>query len=140
MVAFLAGRLRCLAVAEFQPRQHGFADMDTAVVDDIGLHHFPTVCLLNLSDRIAQQVVAHMPEVKRFVGVRRRVLHHHQGGAYPFPLPKRKGFFRRPLKVAVLIVGIDGLELVDPERVGDREIKKSLYRVVFGYQFFAVSH
>ena len=28
----------------------GFADMDTAVIDDIGLHHFPAIRLLNLRD------------------------------------------------------------------------------------------
>ncbi len=52
VIPFLTGTLRRLTVAELQPCEHGFADMNTAVVDDIRLHHFPSVRLLDLSDRI----------------------------------------------------------------------------------------
>ena len=52
VITFLAGTLRRLAVAELEPCEHGFADMNTAVIDYVGLDHFPSVCLLDLSDRI----------------------------------------------------------------------------------------
>ena len=50
VVTFLAAILRCLAVAELLPSEHGFADMNTTVVNDICLHNIPTVRFLNLSD------------------------------------------------------------------------------------------
>ena len=70
MVAFLAGRLRCLAVAELEPCEHGLANMDSAIVDDIGLDDFPSVCLLDLGNRITEQVITHVTEVKGFVSIR----------------------------------------------------------------------
>ena len=78
VVAFLAGRLGRLAIAELQPCEHGFADMYAAVVDDVRLHHFPAVGLLDLRNRPAKQVIADVTEVQRFVGVWRTILHHHQ--------------------------------------------------------------
>ena len=77
-VAFLARSLRCFSVAELQPSQHRLADMNTAVVHDVGLHHAVAVSLHDLRQRPAEQVVAHVSEVERFVGVGRRVLDHHQ--------------------------------------------------------------
>ena len=52
--------------------------MDAAVVDDVRLDDLPSVGLLDARDRIAEQVIAHMPKVQRFVGIRGRVLDHHQ--------------------------------------------------------------
>ena len=59
------------AVAPFQPCQHGFADMDTAVVDDIGLDHAITVGLQYFCQAVSQQIVADVPQVERLVGVGR---------------------------------------------------------------------
>ena len=83
-----------------------------------------------------------MSEVQRFVRIRGGVLHHHQGGVYPFPLPKGKGFFRRTLKASIVLVGVDGLELLYPERIGDTEVEKTLHGVIFSdqltfHEFFA---
>ena len=92
VVTFLAAILRCLAIAELLPCEHRLADVNTTVVDDIhrladvnttvvddiGFHYVPAVCLLNLSDRVAKQVIAHVTEVQRLVGVRRRVFYHHE--------------------------------------------------------------
>ena len=69
VVAFLATILRCLAIAEHLPCEHRFADMNTAIVHDIGLDYVPSVGLLNLSDGVTKQVVAHMSEVQRLVGI-----------------------------------------------------------------------
>jgi hypothetical protein len=52
--------------------------MYTAVVDDIGLHNLVAADAEKARQRITEQVVADMTEVKRLVGVRRRVLYHHE--------------------------------------------------------------
>ena len=51
MIAFLAAGFGRFAVAEFLPSKHGFADMYSAIVDDIGLDDFPAVSFLYLGDR-----------------------------------------------------------------------------------------
>ena len=48
MVALLAAGLRSLAVAPLEPCQHALADVYTAVVYDIGLHHAVAVGFHNL--------------------------------------------------------------------------------------------
>ena len=63
MVAFLAGRFGSHAVAPFLPGEHGLADMDTAVVYDIGLNHFVTIGFQDLRQAIAQQVVTYVTQV-----------------------------------------------------------------------------
>ena len=78
VVTFLAAVFWSLTIAELLPCEHRLADMNTTVVHDIGLYYIPTICLLNLCDRVAKQVVAHVTEVQRFVGVWRRVFHHHE--------------------------------------------------------------
>ncbi len=118
MVAFFAGTLGRLAVAEFQPRQHGFADVNAAVIDDIRLHHFPSVRLLNLSDGVTEEVIPHMPEVQRFVGVRRGVLDHHKLMAIRL--------------ASVIRVGVYRFELFYPETVCYTKVQKTLHGVVFG--------
>ena len=52
--------------------------MDATVVDDIGLHHLVAVGLHDFGQAEAQQVVAHVSQVQRLVGVGRGVLDHHQ--------------------------------------------------------------
>ena len=78
MVALLARRLRRAAVAPFLPCQHRLADVYAAVVDNVRLHHPVAGGFQNLRQRIAQQIVAHMAQMQGFVGVWRRILHHHQ--------------------------------------------------------------
>ena len=78
VVALLAGRFGCCAIAPLEPSKHRLADVDTAVVDDIGLDHLVTVGLHNLGEAVAQQVVAYVAQVQRLVGVGRGVLNHHQ--------------------------------------------------------------
>ena len=78
MVALLAACLGCLAVAPFQPGQHALADMNAAVVNDIGLHHLVAVGLHHISQCPTQQVVTHMTQVEGLVGVGTRVFNHHQ--------------------------------------------------------------
>ena len=69
VVAFLAGRFRCGAVAPFLPCQHRLADVYAAVVHDVGLHHAVAVGGHDLRQRPTQQVVAHVSQVERLVGV-----------------------------------------------------------------------
>ena len=71
MVAFLARRLRRLAIAKAQPCEHRLADMNTAVVDDIGLHHLPAVGLLNTRNRTAEEVVSYVSQMEGLVGIGR---------------------------------------------------------------------
>ena len=82
MVAFLARRFGSHAVAPFLPCEHGFADMDAAVVYDVCLYHLVAVRFHDLGQAVAQQVVAHMSEVERFVGVGRRIFDHDQRGLF----------------------------------------------------------
>ena len=70
VVALLAAGFWCLTVAVFQPCKHGFADVDTTVVDNIRLHYLVSVSLHNLRQRPTEQVVAHMTEVQGLVGIR----------------------------------------------------------------------
>ena len=69
MIALLATRLRSFSVAPFLPSQHRLADMDATVVDDIGFHHLVAVGRHDLRQRPSQEVVAHMTEMERLVGV-----------------------------------------------------------------------
>ena len=78
VVALLAGGLGRCAVAPLEPGEHRLADVDTAVVDDVGLDHLVAVGLHDFGQAVAQQVVAHVSQVQRLVGVGRRVLDHHQ--------------------------------------------------------------
>ena len=102
--------------------------MNTTVIDDIGLHHFPSVRLLDLRNRITEQVITHVTEVQRFVGVRRRILHHHEG-MYHLVIYHLAIW---TIETTVVIVGIDALELVNPERIRDTEVQEALYGIVFG--------
>ena len=95
VVAFLARRFGSFAVAVFQPRQHRFADVDSAVVHKVHLLYVVAVGFEQFRHRPAEQVVAYVAEVQRFVGVRRRIFHHYRGFA---------AF--RGLKAILLCIGI----------------------------------
>ena len=112
MVALHARRGGGLAAAVEFPRQHRLADMDTAVVHQIGLDDRVAVGREDLRHGVAQQVIADMAQVQRLVGVGRRVLDHH-GAA------RRRG-------LAEMFVGGDLLEAGRPERAVEREVQESL--------------
>ena len=137
VVAFLTAGLRRLAVTELQPCEHGLADMNTTIIDNIGLHYFPSVRLLNLRNRITQQVITHMTQVQRFIGVRRRVLHHHQR-MYDFfihfvhTICFAVWIIYHLVIMTVLIVRINRFKLIDPELITDHKVQKSLHGIVFG--------
>ena len=78
MIAFLTAGLRRLAVTELEPCEHGLADMDASVVDDVGLDDLPTIRLLNLRNRITEQVITHMTQMQRLIRVWRTIFHHHE--------------------------------------------------------------
>ena len=91
--------------------------MNTTVVDDVGLDHFIAVCLHDLSQRPAEEVVAHVTEVERLVGVRRRVLDHDE----------RAIFSNRLL--AELRVSVDGVQESYPSGRSDRKVEETLNHV-----------
>ena len=78
VVALHARRSGCLAVAVKLPSQHRLADMDAAVVHQIGLDDVMTVGPEYLRHGVTQQVVADMAQMQGFVGVGRRVFDHHR--------------------------------------------------------------
>ncbi len=57
--------------AELLPCQHAFADVDAAVVHEVGLDDPVAARLQNLRYRITEQVVADVPQVEGLVGVGR---------------------------------------------------------------------
>ena len=122
VVAFFAARLRCFAVAKEFPRQHRFADVYAAVVDDVGFHHAPAVGLLYFADAIAQKIVAHMSQMQRFIGIRRRVFHHHE----------RRVVGR--CAVSELRIGIDFVQHVDPISIADGQIQESFHGIEIGHK------
>ena len=60
VVALLARRLRCAAVAPLQPSQHTLADVDATIVDQVDAHHSLAVGFHDLGDAPAKKVVADM--------------------------------------------------------------------------------
>ena len=120
VVALFARRFGSLAVAPLQPGQHTLTDMDAAVVHDIGLHHAIAVGSHDLCKRPAQQVVADVSQVERFVGVGRRIFYHDEG---------RVG---SSLLLAKLLVGVDVVEQSHPCLLGDDKVQKTFHNIVFG--------
>ncbi len=78
MVALLSGLLGSHAFAPFLPCEHRLADVYAAVVDDVGLHHTVAARLEYLRKAESEQIVAHMSQMERLVGIGRRVFHHGQ--------------------------------------------------------------
>ena len=71
VVAFLSGRFGCGAFAPELPCEHRLADMDAAIVHDIGFHHAVAASLEDAGEGVAKQVVADMAKVEGFVGIGR---------------------------------------------------------------------
>ena len=121
VVALLAGRLRRGALAPLLPREHGLADVDAAIVDDVRLDHPVAVGLEDAREAIAKQIVAHVAEVKGLVGVRRRVFDHDEG---------RLG---RDGPCAERVVGMDRAECLHPAAAGDGEVEEAFDHVEVGH-------
>ncbi len=91
--------------------------MYAAVVHDVGLDHLVAVGLQDLRQGVAQQIVAHMSQMQRLVGVGAGVLHHHQRTVLV------------SLDNAVIRVVGDGLEHVEPIMLADHYIEEALDHV-----------
>ena len=117
VVALLAGSFRSFAIAPLEPGEHRLTDVDTTVVNDVCLDYLVAVSLHNLSQRPAEEVVAHMTQVKRLVGVRRRVLDHDERAL----LCDR---FLTELRVSV-----DGVQESYPSGRSDRKVEETLNHV-----------
>ena len=76
VVALDAGGLRSLTVSELHVGQHRLADVHPAVVDQVDLHHLGPVGLENSGNALSEAVVAHVPQMQGFVGVRAAELDH----------------------------------------------------------------
>ncbi len=70
VVSFLAGAFWCCAIAPLFPCKHGFADVDAAVINDIGAHNIVAASSKDAAKAAAEEDVAHMPEVEGLVCVR----------------------------------------------------------------------
>ena len=119
VIALLAACLGCLAVAPLEPCEHRLADVYASVVHDVGLHHAVAVGLHDLCERPAEQVVAHMSEVERLVGVGRRILNHDE----------------RRLVVSMLLaeggVSVYAVEQREPCCLGHGDVEEALHDVEF---------
>ena len=117
VVALLARSLWSLAVAPLEPSEHGLADVDATVVDDVGLDHLVAVGFHDLGQRPTEEVVAHVTEVERLVGVRRRVLDHHEWTVLSNRL------------LTEFLVSMDGIEESYPSGRCDRKVEETLYHI-----------
>ena len=115
VIALHHRRCRGFAVSVELPRQHRLADVDAAVVHQIGLDDRMAVGLENLRHGVTQQVVADMPQMERLVGVGRRILDHH-GTARRGSLPET-------------FVGGDLGEAGRPERAVERKVEETFDHV-----------
>ncbi len=117
VVALLVGRLGRNTVAPLQPGQHRLADVDTAIVDDIGLDHLVAIGLHDLGERPTEEIVAHVAQVERLVGIGRGIFNHDERTLV------------RGLLLAPLRVGVNLSEQVEIGRGGNDEVEESLYHV-----------
>ena len=69
VVTLLSARLRSLSIAPLLPSEHGLTDMYSTVVHYIGLHHTVAVNFHDLCERPSQEVVAHVSQMERLIGV-----------------------------------------------------------------------
>ena len=117
VVALQAGAFGRGAVAVFLPGEHRLADVYAAVVDYVGLDHAVAAGGDDLCERPSEQVVAHVAQVERLVGVGRGVFDHYQrrlvGGAHD----------------AVLLVGVDFGQELHPAGGRHHEVEEALDHV-----------
>ena len=69
MVSLFAGTFGSFTIPIKFPSKHRLTNMDTAVVYNISLHKLITISHDDISQCIAQQVIAHMSQVKRLVRI-----------------------------------------------------------------------
>ena len=124
----MARRFGSFAVAVFQPSQHRFADVDSAVVHEVHLFNVVAVGFEQFRHRPAEQVVTYVAEMQRFVGVRRRIFHHYRGFAA----------FRR-LKAILLHFGVIHHK-INPIVFIYLEIQETFYHVERSHQRTFLSH
>ena len=114
VVALLTCLLGCDAVAPLLPCEHRLADVYTAVVHYIGLHHLIAVGFHYLREAVAEEIVANVAQVEGLIGVWRRIFYHHQFAFGSFLLK------------AIIGVGCYVAQHRCPERWLDNDIQKSL--------------
>ena len=78
MVALLSGLLGSHAFAPFLPCEHRLADVYAAVVDDVGLHHTVAAGAEYARQAVAEQVVAHVAQVRGLLVLGDEYSHHGQ--------------------------------------------------------------
>ena len=102
--------------------------MYAAVVHDVGLHHLVAVGGHNLCQRPAQQVVAHMAQVQRLVGVGRGIFYHDEG--------------RLAVGLALAIVGggVYAVEQSGPYCRAQDEIEETAHGVVVAHSIVVGLH
>ena len=125
MVALLAGTLRSRPVKALLPCIHTLADMHSPVIDKRSLDDFVSRSLEQVGNAGAEQVVAHVSEVKRLVGIWRAKFDHD---------PASRG--RELAESAVRVHRIEGLA---PVNVGQREVQEALYSIE-GADFGTIFH
>ena len=91
--------------------------MNTAVVDDVGFHHAIAISFHDLRKRPSEEVIAHVSEVQRLIGVRRRIFNHHE---------RRR---LRRLHEAIMVVGVNNFEQFHPFLRSHHEVKESLHHI-----------
>ena len=124
VVAFLAGFLGSDPFAPFLPCEHRLADMDTAVVDDVGLHHLVPVGFKDAGERVTQKIVADVAEVEGLVGVGRRIFHHH------------KIRFGSLLADSPILIRRNVMEQTKPIGGADAEVKETFHHIEFLYSLY----
>ena len=112
MVALLAGALRGGAVETLLPGIHRLADVHSPVVDQGGLDHLVARSLEEVGYGGAEKIVAHVAEVKGFVGIRGREFHH-------YPASGRR-------QHTEIRVASNGLESLVPVELGEAEVEEAL--------------
>ena len=69
VVALLSRAFGSSTIAPLFPRQHRLTDVNPAVVNDVCLHNAVAVGLHYLRQRPSEEVVSHVSEVQRLVGI-----------------------------------------------------------------------
>ena len=67
---------KSFSISEELISQHRLADMNTAVIDEVYLHHLRTSCLEKMGDRLTKGIIPHMSKMERLVGIRTGELNH----------------------------------------------------------------
>ena len=88
--------------------------MNSTVIDNICLYYLITVGSHYISQRISQKIIAYMSQMKRFVGVGRRILNHHQWRVVSSSHD------------TVLLVRMNAIQQFYPRRGGNGQVQEAL--------------